>query len=160
MDEFKSTPIQFTVAIVSLVTLIVGGLSSMSLFETAQTQDIEIAQNGALYALTMSVAITFTCAMAVKFMPSGIPTFVGSIVIASINLFLVVHIIDSNLIGGLHGQQLNSARNVGFYGVMAIYSIFNLRISVDESTDGGGLIVSIIFLHVCGVVWFQRVKDI
>lgn len=145
LDEFKSTPIQFTVAVVSLITLVIGGLSSIPLFDSVKTQDTEIAHSGAIYALTMSIAITFVFAMAVKFIPSGIPTLLGSIVIASINLFFVINIIDANLVGGLHGQQLNSARDVGFYGIMAIYSIFNLDINVDESTDGGSLIISLIF---------------
>lgn len=143
VDEFKSTPIQFIVALVSLVTLIIGGLSSIPLSDIAQGS--EVTRRGVIYALTMSVAITFTCAMIVKIIPSRIATFLGSIVIASINYFLVLYIIDSNLVGGLSGQQLNSARDASFYGIMAIYSIFNLRISIDESTDDSSLIVSLIF---------------
>lgn len=154
-DEFKSTPIQSTVAVISLLTMIVGGFSSIPLFESAQTQDPEITKNGVVYALTMSTAITFICATVVKFIPSGIPTFFGSIVIASINFFIVINIFDSSLIDGLHGQQLNSARNVAFYGIMAIYSIFNLNIAIDESTDGGSLIISLIFF---AAIWGSMVS--
>lgn len=151
-NEFKTTPIQFLVAVITLLTLIIGVLSSIHFSDDAITQAHDIQQKGVLYSLAVSIAVTFILAIVIKFIPAGVPTIMGSIVIASINVFLVIYIIDINLKGGLSGKQLNSARDLAFYGVMFFYCVFNFKFNEKvTSSDEKGTTVGELLIMLC--IW-------
>ncbi|MGS3181178.1 hypothetical protein ACB265_17450 [Aeromonas dhakensis] len=159
-DEFKSTPIQTTLSAISLFILAYSLIPHMLAPETTIAQNSNVAKDSVIQALSLSIALIFICATIVKIIPRGVSTVLGSIAIASINVFLVIYIIDSNFNNGLSGAQLNSARDLAFYGVMVFYCVFNLRLSPISSnnSDVNDEGITIGALIIAAIVWGSLVS--